>query len=33
MDDTALSGTLIGMNFLSRLGRYQVENGTLLMVQ
>lgn len=33
MDDTALSGTLIGMNFLSRLGKYQVENGTLLMVQ
>lgn len=33
MDDKALSGTLIGMNFLNRLGKYQVENGTLLMVQ
>jgi aspartyl protease family protein len=33
MDDKALSGTLIGMNFLNRLGKYQVENGTLLLVQ
>lgn len=33
MDDKALSGTLVGMSFLSRLGKYQVENGTLLMVQ
>jgi aspartyl protease family protein len=33
MDDKALSGTLVGMSFLNRLGKYQVENGTLLMVQ
>ena len=33
MDDRALSGTLIGMNFLNRLGKYQVQNGTLLMEQ
>jgi aspartyl protease family protein len=33
LDDQALSGTLIGTSFLNRLGRYQVENGALLMVQ
>lgn len=33
MDDKALSGTLVGMSFLNRLGKYQVENGTLLMMQ
>lgn len=33
MDDKALSGTLVGMSFLSRLGKYQVENGTLMMMQ
>ncbi len=33
LEDKALSGTLIGMSFLSRLGRYQVENGSLLLVQ
>jgi len=33
LDDSALSGTLIGMSFLNRLGKYQVENSTLLMVQ
>ena len=33
LDDRALSGTLIGMSFLNRLGKYQVENGRLLLEQ
>lgn len=33
LEDKALNGTLIGMSFLSRLGKYQVENGSLLLVQ
>jgi aspartyl protease family protein len=33
LDDRALQTNLIGMSFLSRLGKYQVENGTLLLVQ
>lgn len=33
LDDSALSGTLIGMSFLGRLSKYQVENGALMMVQ
>jgi aspartyl protease family protein len=33
LDDKALSDTLIGMTFLNRLARYQVENGALLMMQ
>ncbi len=33
LEDAALSGTLIGMSFLQRLGKFQVENGTLLLVQ
>ena len=33
LDDKALRGTLIGMSFLKRLDKYQVENGTLLLVQ
>ncbi|TPI29526.1 TIGR02281 family clan AA aspartic protease [Mesorhizobium sp. B3-2-1] len=33
LDDKALSTNLIGMSFLSRLGKYQAENGTLLLVQ
>jgi aspartyl protease family protein len=33
LDDNALDGTLIGASFLNRLGKYQVENGALLMVQ
>jgi aspartyl protease family protein len=33
LDDKALSGTLIGMSFLKRLGRFEVENGSLLLVQ
>ncbi|MBN9218144.1 MAG: TIGR02281 family clan AA aspartic protease [Mesorhizobium sp.] len=33
LDDKALQTNLIGMSFLSRLGKYQVENGTLLLVQ
>lgn len=31
LDDAALSGTLIGMSFLGKLRRYQVENGRLLL--
>ena len=33
LDDKALGGTLIGMSFLGRLGKYQVENGKLLLEQ
>ena len=33
LEDAALSGTLVGMSFLKRLGKYQVENGSLLLVQ
>ncbi|MBZ9795083.1 TIGR02281 family clan AA aspartic protease [Mesorhizobium sp. ES1-4] len=33
LDDKALRTNLIGMSFLSRLGKYQAENGTLLLVQ
>jgi len=33
LDDRALRTNLIGMSFLQRLGKYQVENGTLLLVQ
>lgn len=33
LDDKALGGTLIGMSFLGQLGRYQVENGKLLLEQ
>jgi aspartyl protease family protein len=33
LDDKALDGTLIGVSFLKRLAKYQVENGSLLMVQ
>jgi aspartyl protease family protein len=33
LEDTALSTNLIGMTFLSRLGKYQVQDGTLLLVQ
>jgi aspartyl protease family protein len=33
LDDDALRSTLIGMSFLRRLGKYQVENHTLLLVQ
>ncbi|MHB2266723.1 TIGR02281 family clan AA aspartic protease [Aliihoeflea sp. PC F10.4] len=33
LDDAALSGTLIGMSFLNKLRRYQVENGRLLLQQ
>jgi aspartyl protease family protein len=33
LDDHALDGTLIGVSFLKRLAKYQVENGALLMVQ
>ena len=33
LDDRALSETLIGVSFLNRLSKYQVEDGALLMVQ
>jgi aspartyl protease family protein len=33
LNDNALGNTLIGISFLNRLEKYQVENGTLLMVQ
>lgn len=33
LDDSALDGTLIGVSFLKRLARYQVENNALLLVQ
>lgn len=33
LDDKALQTNLIGMSFLKRLGRFQAENGTLLLVQ
>ena len=33
LDDSALSGTLIGASFLNRLAKYQVEDGALLLVQ
>lgn len=33
LDDQALDGTLIGVSFLKRLAKYQVENGALLLVQ
>ena len=33
LDDKALDGTLIGVSFLKRLAKYQVENGALLLVQ
>lgn len=33
LEDKALSGTLIGMSFLSKLRRFQVEDGMLVMEQ
>ncbi len=33
LDDTALNGTLIGMSFLKRLDKFQIEDGALLLVQ
>ncbi len=33
LDDRALSGTLVGMSFLSRLKRYSVEDGMLVLEQ
>jgi aspartyl protease family protein len=33
LDDKALHANLIGMSFLQRLEKYQVENGALLLVQ
>ncbi|MBL8583528.1 MAG: TIGR02281 family clan AA aspartic protease, partial [Rhizobiaceae bacterium] len=33
LDDAALSQTLIGMSFLSRLSKYAVEDGALLLAQ
>ncbi len=33
LDDTALRTTLVGMSFLKRLSKFEVENGSLLLVQ
>ncbi|TIQ02860.1 MAG: TIGR02281 family clan AA aspartic protease, partial [Mesorhizobium sp.] len=33
LDDKALRTNLIGLSFLQRLEKYQVENGALLLVQ
>jgi len=33
LEDEALSGTLIGMSFLKQLSKFQVEDGSLLLVQ
>ena len=33
LEDKALSGTLIGMSFLGRLKKFQIENGALLLEQ
>ncbi|MCO5071971.1 MAG: TIGR02281 family clan AA aspartic protease [Rhizobiaceae bacterium] len=33
MDDKALDGVLVGMSFLKRLSKFQVENGALLLQQ
>lgn len=33
LDDRALSTNLIGMSFLARLAKYEVQNGSLLLVQ
>jgi aspartyl protease family protein len=33
LEDKALSGTLVGVSFLNRLAKYQVENGMLLLAQ
>lgn len=33
LEDSALQTTLVGMSFLKRLGRFQVENGALLLAQ
>lgn len=33
LEDKALSGTLIGMSFLNRLGKFEVEDGSLLLAQ
>ena len=33
LDDKALTNTLIGISFLKRLAKYQVEGGSLLLVQ
>lgn len=33
LEDAALDGTLVGMSFLNRLSKFQVEDGALLLVQ
>jgi aspartyl protease family protein len=33
LEDAALDGTLVGMSFLGRLSKFQVEDGALLLVQ
>jgi aspartyl protease family protein len=33
LEDSALSGTLVGMSFLKRLSKYEVENGAMILQQ
>jgi len=33
MEDSALTGTLVGMSFLKRLSKYEVENGAMILQQ
>jgi aspartyl protease family protein len=33
LEDSALSGTLVGMSFLKRLSKFQVENGAMILQQ
>lgn len=33
LDDRALKGTLVGMSFLNRLSKFQIDNGALLLQQ
>jgi len=33
LEDSALSGTLVGMSFLKRLSKYQVQNGAMVLQQ
>jgi aspartyl protease family protein len=33
LEDSALSGTLVGMSFLKRLSKFQVENGAMVLQQ
>jgi aspartyl protease family protein len=33
LEDSALAGTLVGMSFLKRLSKYEVENGAMILQQ